>query len=461
VSKNINWCEGTFVQPHHFQQAFLNIEESLASFAADYIPHFSGISRLEIGSCDGYQFEIRAIDCRFPDGTRILGGTDISDRNASIDSRGFQEQFEKSGNRLDVYLALPKLTNGNKNCLGFNDTALSGKRYRFLAVEDEVPDLVNGENKRPIQHKLYRPQILFRSRTSGGEQGDSTEGYDLLKIAQLKTGTVKGEYRSLPAVDESFVPPCICLSASPRLSFYFSQILSRLNAKYLNLREYWRHKDTAFLMKTRDTFKVQAVTASFMGLSQYKSISHLHPFTLYAKLAEIVGTLSIYTDKDELIVVPDYDHNNLGSCYASLFESMEKLLALLEEVVYEEAPFEVKSDELLVCTLQNKWLDENNHLYLCFESPLPEPLVVREINGLKVAAEQEIPNLNLHRLHGLKLEGPVHHIRGLPSGANRHFFKIPRDANYFPKLVDNPALAIWGKQFAEVVRLFIVDKEKV
>lgn len=461
MARNINWSEGTFIQPHHFQQAFLEMEERISDFAVDYIPHYSGVSRLEIGSCEGYQFEIRAIDCRFPDGTRVLGGSALPDGNASIDARGFQEQFEKAGNRLEVYLGLPKLQQGQKNCLGFHDTVMAGKRHRYVAVEDQVPDLIAGENFRTVEHKLYRPQILFRAQVKDGVVGDVTEGYDLLKIAELEVGSQRGEYRSQPQLKEAYVPACICLSANAKLSEYFARILSRLEAKQLNLRDYWRHKDTANTMKTRDTFKVQAVTASALGLRQYKSISRLHPFTLYVKLAETIGTLSIYTDKDDLIDIPNYDHNNLGTCFASIYESMEKLLALLEEVIYEDAFFVPKNSELTVCTMKPEWFAEGSNLYICFESPLTEPEVIKELAGLKIASEDKIAFLNEKRLYATKLEGPIHHLAGLPSGHNRHFFQLPRDTVFFPKLQENPQLAIWGKQFAEEVRLFIVDKEKL
>lgn len=461
MTKSINWTEGTFIQPHHFQQAFLDLEERQNAMIQDYIPHYVGVAQLEIAPLDGYQFDVLQIDCRFPDGTRILGGSRVSEPNAKIEAREFREHFEMAQNRLSVYLGLPKIQYSQKNCLRFDEERLGGKRYRYISEEETVPDLISGENKRVVEYKLYRPQLLFRWRGKEGETGDSTDGYDFLKIAELELGTQKGEYKSVPQQRAEYVPPCIVLSASPLLSRYFSEILSRLKAKHLNLRDYWKHKDTAMVMKTRDTFKVQAVTAAALGLRQFESLKRLHPFTLYVKLAEIMGTLSIYTPDDRLITIPDYNHDDLGGCYGKMHENLEKLLALLEEVIYEDRLFQAKNSELLGCLMEPTWFEDKRDLFICFESPLPEHEVVPLVAGLKVASEDQIGFLNEKRLYGVKLEGPVHHLTSLPSGPTRHYFRLPRDTIFFPKLKENPNLAIWGKQFAELVRLFVVDKEKL
>ncbi len=461
MTKSINWAEGTFIQPHHFQQAFLDLEERQHALVADYFPHPYGITQLEVAPCDTYTFEILRLDCRLPDGTRILGGTRVAEPNAKIETREFREQFEAAQNRLSVYLGLPKLQYSQKNCLRFDEERLGGKRYRYISEEDTVPDLISGENQRVVEHKLYRPQLLFRWKVRDGESGDSMDGYETLKLAELELGAQKGEYKSSPQLRAEYVPPCTSLLASPLLSRYFGELQSRLNAKHLNLRDYWKHKDTATVMKTRDTFKVQAVTAAALGLRQFGTIKRLHPFTLYVKLAEIMGTLSIYTPDDSLIAVPDYNHDNLGDCYARMHEKLEKLLALLEEVIYEDRLFQAKSTDLLACPMEQAWLDDKRELFICFDSPLSELEVVQSVAGLKVASEDIIPLLNEKRLYGVKLEGPVHHLTNLPSGPTRHYFKLPRDTTFFPKLKEFPTLAIWGRQFAELVRLFVVDKEKL
>ena len=46
AGKSVNWTEGQFIHPHHFQQAFLELQEQVESVIADYVPHAFGIASL-------------------------------------------------------------------------------------------------------------------------------------------------------------------------------------------------------------------------------------------------------------------------------------------------------------------------------------------------------------------------------------------------------------------------------
>lgn len=443
--QDINWYEGQFIQPHHFQQAFLLGEERQYYQLRDYLPFFPGVSHVEIseGDCENYALNVVALDCRLPDGTRIT-----FPGNSVIESRSFKDHIDEHQGRLDVLIALPMITEMEPNCLRFNQTPMGGVKYRYVSKMVEVNDVVSGSNPQQVEVKLLNPKILFSD--------ESTYGYDCIKIAQVERSA---KYGSTPKLKREFVPPTIALQSSPFLLHIMRETANRLVAKNRILRAYWKNRNTAAMMKARDALKVQSVAAATNGFVQLTSADRIHPFPVYVKMAEIIGTLSIYTDSDDHVELPPYDHNDLGACFQKAEQCIVHLLAMLEEQTFESRVFEPK-DNMLLCPMEAQWFEERFEHYICFESKLEETEVTRLAQALKVAPENLMERLNQRRIRGMDLSGPAHHLGALPSSPSHHYFKISRQHALFPKLIEAPMLAIWGNfEFSELTTLYIVEKK--
>ncbi len=444
AGSDVNWTEGLFIQPHHFQQAFMNLEDQVGGVVSDYIPHYHGIAHLRFSEsdCENYRFHITELDCRFPSGTRL-----VFPGNALIESRSFKEPMDANKGRLEVFLALPAVSDQDANCLRFDEKPLGGAKYRYLSKIEKVCDAVSGGNEREVEVKYLNPKILF--------SGESTFGYETIRIAVVERS---GQFGSAPQPAADHIPPCIQVDASPILQEIKREAGNRLIARNRSLRSYWKSKDTATLMKARDAFKVQTLAVAANSFMQFTSANCLHPFSLYCKMTEIIGMLSLYAEDDRLVECPVYDHDNLGSCFARVHENLVRLLAMLEEASYESRVFEM-GEEGLRCPLEPRWLDDKVHLYVCFEAGSDEAEVAQKLNALKVAPEKIIPILNKRRMRGMTLEGPLHHLPHLPTSAQHHYFKVVRDGTYFPQLKESQVLSIWGPQFADLVTLYIVEKK--
>lgn len=443
--KDISWSEGQFVQPHHFQQSFLHQEGLFEHLIKDYLPHAVGVSHLKVseGDLENYVFNAVELDCRMGDGTRVR-----FPENAIVESRSFKDFIDEQHGMVEVFVALPLVTEMEPNCLRFNQNPMGGVKYRYVTKMVEVTDLVSGSNPQQVEIKLLNPRILF--------SGESAYGYDTLKIAEIERSA---KYGSTPKLKKGFVPPTIAVSSSPFLAEVFRETGNRLMAKNRIFRSYWKNQNTATLMKARDAFKVQAVASASYGFAQLSSVDRLHPFHLYCKMAEIIGALSLYSDRDQEIEIPNYDHNALGTCFARAEKAIIHLLAMLEEASFESRVFEPK-DSMLICPMDSAWFDEKYEHYICFEAKLDESAVNASVMALKVSPESHMALLNQRRIRGMDLEGPVHHVSALPSSPNHHYFRISHQHPLYQKLKQNPVLAIWGQhEFSELTTLYIVEKK--
>ncbi len=442
--RDISWSEGQFIQPHHFQQAALHAEGHLGDLIRDYQPHGYGVAHISIadGDCENYVLHILELECRLTDGTRIR-----FPENAVIESRSFKDIIDTYQGRVEVFLGLPIITELEPNCLRFNQTPMGGIKYRYVTKVIEANDVNSGSNPQQLEVKLFNPKILF--------SGESTYGYEAVKIAEVERSA---KYGSTPKIRKEFVPPTITLSSSPLLLNVMRETGNRLLAKNRILRSYWKHKNTATLMKARDALKVQAIAAATNAFMQFSSIDRIHPFTIYLKMAEIIGMLSIYSENDAHVEVPTYDHDNLGECFSKAESCIVKLLAMLEEASFESRVFEPK-DGMLACPIEMAWFDEKYELYICFESKQDEAEVTRQVYGLKISPESHMALLNQRRIRGMDTEGPIHHLPALPASPHHHYYRVSKQHPLFEKLRENPILSIWGPfQFSELTTLFIVER---
>lgn len=444
---DVNWSEGLFILPHHFQQNQLQIQQLQTELLRDFQPHYYGFGHLKIadGDCENHIFRAAEFDCRLPDGTRLT-----FPGNCQVEAREFKEALDGHGGELEVYLGLPTSTELEPNCLRFNQQPMGGMRYRHITRMVEVQDYSTGKNPQQVEAKLYNPKILF--------QGEPQFGYDCLKIAVIERSA---KYGSTPKIKRESPPPLINIRASLYLTDILRETTNRLLAKNRQLRAFWNSKGTSAFMKLKEALKVQAIAQSSAAFRQLNCVDRLHPFTVYLKMVELIGMLSIYSFDDRIVDPPEYDHNHAATCFKKVEHFIIELLALLEESSYESRVFR-DAEGMLTCDLDRNWLEPKFELYIGFESAVPVADVMAAVSELKVAPQDQIAMLNLRRLRGMQLDGPLPHVEGLPKTNDMHVFHLSRNHPLFTRLKDQeqPSLAVSGDyQFSKLTTLYVLQSQ--
>lgn len=442
---DVNWCEGQFILPHHFQQNQLFAAQAQADLLRDFQPHYFGFGHLKVadGDCENYVFRVAEFDCRMPDGTRLT-----FPGNCEVGAREFKEALDAQGGELEVYLGLPSATELEPNCLRFNEQPLGGMRYRHLTRMVEVQDYHTGKNPQQVEAKLYNPKIIF--------QGEPQFGYDCLKIAVLERSA---KYGSTPKIRHEAPPPLTNIRASSYLTDILRETTNRLLAKNRQLRAFWNNIGTSAFQKFKEALKVQSIAQSAAAFRQFNSVDRLHPFVVYLKMVELIGMLSIYSFDDRIVDPPEYDHNNAAMCFKKAEHYIIELLALLEESSYESRVFKDEGG-ILTCAMDASWLDPKYEIYIGFESVMPEAELVAKVNELKVAPHDQIEMLNMRRLRGMHLEGPRQHVDGLPKTSELHLYHLSRNHPLFNRLKDQdqPILAISGDyHMSKLTTLYVLQ----
>ncbi len=424
--KPIYWYQGLFLQPQHFQQAGLYNEALLAPFKNYLVPFFWGVCELEInnGSLKEFEFDLSKGEFLFKDGTWVGVG-----HNAVIKPRSFKALWDRFHEPFTVYVALKRLnlqgehidqTNGAIN----QKTNILKSRYDLNLSQEEVADLYNGDYNTQITSLNYILSLVWDSEI------DLYPEYELIPIARIE---YNGQH---PVCSQGFVPPVITLKSSPVLFNYLRNTKEALYSRSVSLSSYKSMRQVAAFDYQPTSlpflFTLKTLTQYVPLLNHFIETQVVSPWELYGILRQLLGELSILSEKIDVlgrnksgeVLVPVYDHTNLGQCFRqicmlidelldSLLYSMESIIHLIQEGNYFKA--DIPSD----------LLKDTNNFYLAIKTEMePEQLLQSIIPTLKIGSQEDISILTKRALSGVPLEYLSNPPLGLSVKNNVNYFRL-------------------------------------
>ncbi|HEY6906392.1 MAG TPA: type VI secretion system baseplate subunit TssK, partial [Ignavibacteriaceae bacterium] len=216
--QKVVWYEGMKLDPHHFQQSDRFNQYSINSRLRLLNPSFWGIKEMQIDLAALAGGSFGFVECRgiMPDGFSF----DMPGNDPLPKSRNFEDKFDATSEKLDVFLALPAENSSGNNCQ-LEETA---NNSRFMLQNFEMPDYNTGTNIRSVG--IAKPNFQFKF-------GDEAlEDYSALKIGEIARSS-EGKY----TMDKSYIPSSLAVSNSEVLQDSVRKLLSALVSKSKELRQ--------------------------------------------------------------------------------------------------------------------------------------------------------------------------------------------------------------------------------
>jgi type VI secretion system protein ImpJ len=213
----VNWSEGMFLLPHHFQAAEKHVHELVQTTERWDHAYNYGLKRIEISqdAIGNFQFQINHCHARLRDGTlviinpeqdldraemkeamRLLEG---SIRNVSADLKA-SLQVEPV---VRIFLGVPKLKMGAANVK--SEWQENGQQ-RFSELKRQILEETRGGNEQEISVKSLNVRLLLST--------DDLSGYELVPIAQVHRSDERAAH---PSIDVRYIPPLIDCECWPPL----------------------------------------------------------------------------------------------------------------------------------------------------------------------------------------------------------------------------------------------------
>jgi type VI secretion system protein ImpJ len=425
--QKIVWYEGMKLDPHHFQQADRYNQYSINSRLGLLNPSFWGIKEMQIDLAALAGGSFGFVECRgiMPDGFSFdMPGNDPLPKN-----RNFEDKFDATSEKLDVFLALPSENSSGNNCQLEEATNNS----RFMLQNFEMPDYNTGTNIRSVG--IAKPNFQFKF----GDE--SLEDYTALKIGEIARSS-EGKY----TMDKSYIPSSLSVSNSEVLQDSVRKLLSALVSKSKELRQQTTiQKPELSLTQVEILLMLQTINSFIPLLNYYYQSPSTHPENLYILLLNLAGQLSTYSNMGiKTAEFPTYDHKHLNEVFTQIITDINAMLNVQKTVERRDLviPLRKQADTLFVGQLSPNQM--SSQFFLSVSGDLPEKKIISEFpKNIKISAYEEIFAVHQAGIQGVTVEYVARPPAGISTDEKAHYFKINKEGRFWEKVVAKNNIAFF------------------
>jgi type VI secretion system protein ImpJ len=418
-NQKVLWTEGLFLTPQHFQQWDRYYEGLIGSRIRTLAPFGWGAEELEfnVEALQNGVFEVLRCKAVLPDGLPL----NVPDSDPPPPSRNFTSAFAPESERLSVYIGIPLLRSRAANLTAEGDGSDSMARYR--PEEAAMPDENTGENPQPVALAAKNLRLLF------GE--DALQNHVAFKIAELRR-TNEGRV----VLEEGYIPPALCLSASKFLTDIVRRLYEILVAKSATLSEQRRQRSQGladFTSSEVASFWLLHTVNSYLPLMMhYNWVQRLHPEQLYLAMARLAAELTTFVTEASPGDLPKYIHADLTTTFIELDRKLRVLLETVIPTRCVSIPLERTKESLYIGRIVDERLLTNAEFVLGVSAKLPETQLIERVpRKSKIASVDTINYLLGQALPGVILVAMPTPPGPIPVRMGFKYFRLERTGAYW------------------------------
>lgn len=418
------WSEGMFLRPQHLQQHDRYLDYQLRERVRLLSRHGWGFRLLQLDEHLLGQGVLAVSRCEglLPDGTLFRCAGSQGDR--------LLREVHPGRQNLLVYLALPV------TLAGADEVDLSGdgdSMTRWQGADADVQDSNLGASKR-VPVKVARPRFRLLL------EDEVTADYSRVAIARIKETHSDGRIE----LDEHFVPPCLDLAVSNRLTFFLGETLSllshRAQAISSRLGGHGGHRGSSELA---DFLLLQMINRYQAQLRHLKQVAPVHPEELFQLLAALQAEMATFTRDDKLSTADvAYDHNHLSAAFIRLMGEVRQSLSLVFEQTAIALPLQLRRFGVRVAPIQDRVLLDQAQFFLAVKADWSkETIASRMPTVVKAAGVEHLQQLVNLQLPGIELLPVPVAPRQVPYNAGYTYFQLEKTPEHWAQLKSSGGIA--------------------
>jgi len=444
--RKVVWNEGMLLSPHHFQQWDNYYEELLNSRFASLAPYEWGVLDFQANAEAIANGSFDLLRCRavLPDGLLV----NVPDSDPAPAARPVGEHFNPDAERMSVYIAVPAKRSGAPNFQ--RNGGAPDQNVRYLQSGAATIDETTGENEQQLSFATSNLRLLF--------EGELTEGYSAIKIAELER-TTTGQLK----LGETYIPPVLNIRASPWLEDMLRQLVEILITKSSSLGEQRRQRTTSLADFTSAEVAVfwllHTVNSTIPNLAHLFRTPVLHPERLYFEMAELAGKLMTFTPDRHPKDIVVYEHEDLYGTFSRLAQDIRDLLETVIPTRCVPIPLEKVRESLYAGRVLDDRLLKEAGFYLAVRADIPEGQLIQRVpRVIKVASRDTIDVVIGSALPGVTLTHASPPPAPIPTRPKFHYFQLDATGMFWERIAGSKALAVYvPEEFKdEVVEMFAV-----
>ena len=444
------WNRGAFLQPQHLQSQDLYFDSQLQFCLNSLFGYPYGFKTLTVDAVrlsEGY-FSVSLASGIFPDGLFF----DIPESDHEPEAR-LIERFPEGQNSMIVSLGVPQYRPGVRS-VSFGPKSKANSRYIADCLE-ELRDETSGLDPKPVQ--IARRNLSFLL------PHDDAAGYSVLPVARVLK---KGDQLEL---DRTFLPPLLAVSASPWLVSMLRDLTGLLSAKSQELSQSRKSKYAGVVdftaSDTASFWLLYTVNAHYPLFRHFLSAPLVHPNTLFAQMLMLAGALTAFTLKMQPSELPDYDHDDLETCFKDLNLKLRELLDTAIPRYYVALPLKPTEQPYVYATTipEDRFLVDST-IYLAISADMKADQLIRTAPSLtKISSSSQIQEIIQSAVSGVKIFRPPKMPNAIPTRQDYQYFQLETTGPYWQGITRSRSVAVYvpGEVAKPSMELVILLKTEV
>jgi len=419
--------------PQHFQQQALwerFSDERLGRIAS---PHPWGVRQIafDTHALSFDRLQLTTLDLRLNDGTLV----DTATADPLPAARNLHD-IPVTQEAVTVLVGLPLLNAEGGNCIESEHPASRPRRFTREFVQ--VADLI-GQGREEISVERHALALLFdyeKERKNKNENNAKQFGdYTTCPIGRL-VRNAQGRFE----IDAAFVPPCLFLSASARLTERMNRLSEILSAKSASLAVRRRERsDQIADYAVADValfWLLHSVNSTWPDLARLCQSPDQHPERLYSVLARLAGSLLTFSTTETLKSIPQYDHEAPEPVFTELESLIRNLLDTVIPSRVVPIAMERPRSAIWLGKISDERLVEDADYYLSVRSSLPAHALLEQLPRLcKAGAPDEVEQIVNSALPGIPLRAMSRLPAAIPIRVENQYFALDSAHPAFKRMV--------------------------
>lgn len=385
------WSEGMHLGPHHFQAQSRYFEDFVNFTTSSLWFESYGLIGYELDSEALRNGTLALIHARgiFPDGLAFH----MKECEPLPPPRQIADLFPPLRDSVEFSLAVAVRHEEGLNCALTPEEISPDVRY--IARDAALRDENTGRDERPVSLGRKNIQVLLDTEPHEG-------------AVTLPLGRVKRDGSGQFVFDQNFVPPCLQISASPRIMTMLRRLIESLEEK---CRATAKPKDLG--SPSASGFSAQGIgnawflhciNSSLAPLRHLCFSKHAHPQELYMELSRLAGALCTFGLESHPSSLPLYNHRRLGDCLEALDDHIRTHLELVVPSNCIPIPLIPAAKYFYEGRITDQRTLSRSRWVFGVRSPIGEAdLISKTPRLVKICSKEFLPRLVSSALPGLKL----------------------------------------------------------
>lgn len=371
----IQWHEGMFLSPQHFQQLQRRFEGLLGEHLEIHHKYFYGVLDLKFDplTLPTGILRIESIRGIMPDGIFLDYPNEGGDQPLQIDLTPFKSQAASSPIR--VYLCVPEMIRDHSPVIG--------EWPRYNSVDGNVTGDENLQDNVITIPRLV-PKISLQVADTYPAR------YTSIPVAELV-------YQDESFILTSFIPPTLMLTPEHNLHIRASTIAQRIREKSLFLSEKWQKQiGTTLLNETAN--QLRPLIQILPRMEAFLRNQSFHPFDLYLFMSEVMGDLAGMRLAQVPPLLMPYQHDRLGDSFRMLFDMVESYMDSVEQSVIV-IPF-TATDRLFHLKIHESYLSQEVLIGIKAPITMDEDELYEWVKDAVIACDSMVESARVRRIIG-------------------------------------------------------------